>query len=309
MVANKRHWTEFETVTLTEECSSRVRSKIPPKLKDPGSFTISITIGNMEVGLALCDLGASINLTPTSVFRTLGLGEPRPMTITLQLADRYLAYPDGIEDVLVKIGPFILPVDFVILDYEADKSVPLIMGRGLLATVDAVIRVRDGKMSMTVDGQETTFDVFEATKIPAHYEELKIITVAEPELTNAELDHFLASRDPLETTLVYWEELMIDAEVEECLSILDTSCAYLRANTLFEELDRPESWKKPKPSIEGAPVLELKLLPPHLRYAFLGSGDTLSVILSTYLTDVQVERVLRVLRDLIRALGWSIVDI
>ncbi|XP_059315069.1 uncharacterized protein LOC132065614 [Lycium ferocissimum] len=83
VVANKRRWTEFETVALTEECSSRVRSKISPKLKDPDSFTISITIGNMEVGLALYDLGASINLMPTSVFQTLGLGEPRSTTITL----------------------------------------------------------------------------------------------------------------------------------------------------------------------------------------------------------------------------------
>ncbi|XP_059301823.1 uncharacterized protein LOC132053735 [Lycium ferocissimum] len=109
VVANKRSWTEFETVALTEECNSRVRSKIPPKLKDPGSFTILITIGNIEVGIALFDLGASINLMPTSVFRTLGLGEPRPTTITLQLTDRSLAYHDGIiEDVLVKVGPFIL---------------------------------------------------------------------------------------------------------------------------------------------------------------------------------------------------------
>ncbi|XP_060182862.1 uncharacterized protein LOC132612789 [Lycium barbarum] len=139
VVENKRHWTEFETVALTEECSSRVRSKIPPKLNDLGNFTISITIGNIEVGIALCDLGASINLMPTSVFRTWGLSEPMPTTITLQLADRSLAYPD-------------------------DKSVPLIMGRGFLATVDAVIRVRDGKMSMTVDGQEATFDVL---KLPS----------------------------------------------------------------------------------------------------------------------------------------------
>ncbi|XP_059295617.1 uncharacterized protein LOC132048953 [Lycium ferocissimum] len=228
VVVNKRRWTEFEIVALTEECSSRVRSKIPPKLKDPCSFMISITISNIEVGLALCDLGASINLMPTSVFRTLGLGEPRPMIITLQLADRSLAYPDSIiEDVLVKVGLFILPVDFVILDYEADKSVPLIIGRVFLATVDAVIRVRDGKMSMVVDGQEAIFDVFKATKLPAHYEDLKMIIVVEPELTNAELDHFLDSRDPLETALVYGEDLMVDAEVEECLSILDTSCAYL----------------------------------------------------------------------------------
>ncbi|XP_060200239.1 uncharacterized protein LOC132628479 [Lycium barbarum] len=225
VVANKRRWKKFKTVALTKECSSRVRSKISPKWKDLGSFTISITIGKIEVGLTLCDLGASINLMPTSVFRTLGLGEPRPTAITLQLADRSFAYLDGIvEDVLVKVGPFILLVNFVILDYEADKSVPLIMERGFLANIDAVIRVKDGKMSMTVDGQEATFDVFKATKLLAHYEELKMISVVEPELTNAELDHFLASRDPLETALAYGEDLMIGAEVEECLSILDNSC-------------------------------------------------------------------------------------
>ncbi|XP_060182216.1 uncharacterized protein LOC132611871 [Lycium barbarum] len=118
VVANKRRLTEFETVALIEECSSKVRSKIPSKLKDPGNFTISITIGNVEVGPALCDLGASINLMPTSVFRTLRLGEPRPTTINLPLSDRSLAYPDGIiEDVLVKLGPFILPVDFMNLTY------------------------------------------------------------------------------------------------------------------------------------------------------------------------------------------------
>ncbi|XP_060190738.1 uncharacterized protein LOC132620017 [Lycium barbarum] len=109
-------------MALTEECSSRVRSKVPPNLKDPGSFTISITIGNIEVGLALWDLGASINLMSTSVFRTLGSGEPRPTTVTFQLADSSFAYPDGIiQDVFMKVGPFILPFDFVILDYEADK--------------------------------------------------------------------------------------------------------------------------------------------------------------------------------------------
>ncbi|XP_060183258.1 uncharacterized protein LOC132613236 [Lycium barbarum] len=264
VVANKRRWTEFETVPFTKKCNSRVRSKIPPKLKDPGSFTISINIVNIKVGLELCDLGASINLMPTFVFRTLGLGEPRPMTITLQLADQSLAYLDGIiEDVLVK-------------------------------------------MSMTVDGQEATFDVFKATKLPAYYEELKMIIVVEPELTNAGLDHFLASRDLLETALVYGEDFMIDAEIKECLSILDTSCSYLQANTPFEELDKPESWKKQKPSIEEAPVLKLNPLPPHLRYSFLGSGDTLPVILSAHLIDVQVEHVLRKLRDRIRALGWSI---
>ncbi|XP_019241493.1 PREDICTED: uncharacterized protein LOC109221466 [Nicotiana attenuata] len=121
IVANKRRLTEFETVALTEECSSRIQGKLPQKLKDPGSFTIQITIGKHAVGRALCDLGASINLMPLSIFRQLGLGEPRPTTVILQLADRSLAHPEGvIEDVLVQVGSFVFPVDFIILDYEPD---------------------------------------------------------------------------------------------------------------------------------------------------------------------------------------------
>nr|XP_016432866.1 PREDICTED: uncharacterized protein LOC107759437 [Nicotiana tabacum] len=129
IVANKRIHTEFETVTLTEECSARVQSKLPPKLKDPGSFTIPLSLGKQEVCRALCDLGASINLMPSSLFKTLGLGVLRLTTITLQLADRSLVMPKGIiEDVLVRVEKFILPVDFIVLDYEADEEVPIILG-------------------------------------------------------------------------------------------------------------------------------------------------------------------------------------
>ncbi|XP_060211947.1 uncharacterized protein LOC132639523 [Lycium barbarum] len=74
--------------------------------------------------------GVSNNLMPTSVFRTLGLGEPRPTTVTLQLADRSLAQPNGIiEDVLVKVGPFILSVDFIILDYKVERVLRVLRDR------------------------------------------------------------------------------------------------------------------------------------------------------------------------------------
>ncbi|XP_019235408.1 PREDICTED: uncharacterized protein LOC109215752 [Nicotiana attenuata] len=116
IMANKRRLTEFETVALTEECSSRIQSMLPQKLKDRGSFTIQILIGKHTVGRALCDLGESINLMSLSVFRHLGLGDPRPTTVILQLADRYLAHPEGvIEDVLVQVDSFIFPADFIIL--------------------------------------------------------------------------------------------------------------------------------------------------------------------------------------------------
>ena len=135
ILSKKRRLGEFETVALTEECSAILKNKLPPKLKDPGSFTIPCSIGNQYFGKALCDLGASINLMPMSIFKKLGIGEARPTTVTLQLADRSLAHPEGkIEDVLVRVDKFIFPADFIVLDYEADKDVPIILGRPFLAT-------------------------------------------------------------------------------------------------------------------------------------------------------------------------------
>ncbi|XP_075078852.1 uncharacterized protein LOC142164618 [Nicotiana tabacum] len=141
IVSHKKRSTEFETIALIEECTSRVQNKLPQKLKDPGSFTIPVHIGNVDVGRALCNLGVSINLMPLSLFKQLGLGAPRPTTVMLQLADRSIAHPEGvIEDVLLQIGKFIFPADFIILDYEADELVPIILGRPLLATSDAIIK-------------------------------------------------------------------------------------------------------------------------------------------------------------------------
>ena len=92
---------------------------------------------------ALCDLGASISLMSFSVFRRLQLGEAKPTTVTLQLADRSLAHPRGIiEDVLVKVDKFIFPADFIVLDMEEDTNVPIILGRPFLATCQALIDVQ-----------------------------------------------------------------------------------------------------------------------------------------------------------------------
>ncbi len=122
-------------VALTKECSAYLQDKVPPKLKDPRCFTKPCNIGATYCGKALCDLGASINLMPMSIFRELGISEVRPTTVTLQLADRSLAHPKGkIEDVLVRVEKFIVPTNFVILDFEADKEVSIILGRPFLAT-------------------------------------------------------------------------------------------------------------------------------------------------------------------------------
>jgi hypothetical protein len=102
---NKRKFQEHETVALTEEVSAVLLRKLPPKLKDPGSFTIPCRIGDHDFKRALLDLGASVNLMPYTVYEMLGLGELQPTSITLQLADISIKRPRGIlEDVLVKVG-------------------------------------------------------------------------------------------------------------------------------------------------------------------------------------------------------------
>ncbi|XP_073120537.1 uncharacterized protein [Henckelia pumila] len=169
ILASKRKIEEHTIVNLTENCSALVHNKIPPKLKDPGSFSIPCMIGDAVFHKALCDLGANINLMPFSVFRKLGMGEPKPTRVSLQLSDRSIKYPRGIiEDVLVKVDKFIFPVDFVVLDIEEDLDIPFILGRPFLATEKALIDVQKGKLLLRVGEEEITFNVFDALKHSLH---------------------------------------------------------------------------------------------------------------------------------------------
>ena len=95
ILSQKRRLSDFEIVNLIEECSAILRRKLPQKLKDPGSFTIPCTIKNAIFERSLCDLGASINLMPLSIFRRLRLEEARPTTVTLQFADKSLKHLRG----------------------------------------------------------------------------------------------------------------------------------------------------------------------------------------------------------------------
>ncbi|KAI3467900.1 hypothetical protein Pfo_024563 [Paulownia fortunei] len=155
IISNKRKLEEYET-------------KLPPKLKDPRSFTIPCTIENSFFNKALCDLGASINLMPLSIYRKLGLGEANPTTISLQLADRSIKYPRGIiEDVLVKVDKFIFPADFIILDMEEDQDIPIILGRPFLAMGRALIDVQKGELILRVQDEQVSFNVFKEIKHPS----------------------------------------------------------------------------------------------------------------------------------------------
>ena len=167
ILESKKKLEEYGTITLTEECSAILQKKLPSKLQDSGSFAIPFSIGNRVSGKALCDLGASINLMPLLMFKILNLGEPKSTKISLQLADRSYQHPQGIiENVLVKVGKFVFPADFVILDMKEDDSVPIILGRPFLATGKAQINVQEGELKLRVQGDEITFHIFQPMKHP-----------------------------------------------------------------------------------------------------------------------------------------------
>ncbi|KAK8563294.1 hypothetical protein V6N12_035444 [Hibiscus sabdariffa] len=152
MVTRKKRIEEFETDAATETCLALMHNKIPAKKTDPGSFTIECFIGHNYPTKALCDPGASINLMPKSVFRKLGIGEAKPTTVMLQLADHSYVQPEGkIEDILVKVDKFIFPADFLILDCEADENAPIILGRPFLSTSRAVIDFDKDEIVFKVD--------------------------------------------------------------------------------------------------------------------------------------------------------------
>ncbi|KAK4723936.1 hypothetical protein R3W88_026715 [Solanum pinnatisectum] len=123
-------------------CSDIATRSLVQKKEDPGKFTIPCTIGYFMFAKSLCDLGANINLMPSSIYKKLGLGVPRPTTMRLMMADRSVKQPVGILcDILVKVDTFIFPADFLILDCEVDFEVPIILGRPFLSTERALVDV------------------------------------------------------------------------------------------------------------------------------------------------------------------------
>ena len=150
---------------LFSNCCAIIQKNLPHKMQDPGSFTIPCTIGNFEFGKALCDSSATINLMPLSVVKRLSLGELTPTTMSLQMEDRSMTQPEGIlEDVLVKVGKFIFLVDFVVIDVEVDKHIPLLLGRPFLATRGALIDVNKGVLTLRVGTEEVHFSLNQCLK-------------------------------------------------------------------------------------------------------------------------------------------------
>ncbi|XP_042386585.1 uncharacterized protein LOC121978287 [Zingiber officinale] len=164
ILSNRIQKGDFETVALTENCSALLMANSPPKLQDPGSFSITCKIGPELIPRAFCDLGASVSLLPYSLCKRLGLQNIKLTTMALQLVDHTCRYPMGVvEDVPVEVRGCIVPTDFIILDMEEDPKISIILGRPFLATAGAIIDVKSHRISLEISKEKIEFDLSDSS--------------------------------------------------------------------------------------------------------------------------------------------------
>nr|GEW91423.1 reverse transcriptase domain-containing protein [Tanacetum cinerariifolium] len=175
LLTNKDKLFELAKIPLNENCSSMLLKKLPEKLGDPGKFLIPCDFPRMDVCHALADLGASINLMPLSIWKKLFLPELTPTRMTLELADRSITHPKGVaKEVFVKEGKFHFLTDFVVVDFEADPRVPLILGRSFLRTSRALIDVYGEEITLRVNDESVTFNLNQTTRYSSTYDDFSV---------------------------------------------------------------------------------------------------------------------------------------
>ncbi|XP_057719689.1 uncharacterized protein LOC130934116 [Arachis stenosperma] len=285
LMTKKRSWRNNETVVLTEECSAIIQHKLPQKLKDPGSFQIPCIIGEITVEKALCDLGASINLMSSAMMKIMKIEEAKPTRMALQLVDRSFKFPQGIvEDLLVKVGDFIFPADFVVLDMEEEAKASIILGRPFLATAGAIIDIQKGELTLRLHDEKMIFNVFKAMSYP---------------------QDSLRECMRLDSMEAILQKTLEEEEIEELIEEDES--------TLSEEVGTDEVHDQG--TLEGkneekeAPKLELKELPPTLKYAYLGENRSFPVIINSALSQEQEEELLQVLQKDKDAIEWTLADL
>ncbi|KAJ9168219.1 hypothetical protein P3X46_019770 [Hevea brasiliensis] len=283
ILSKKRKLEDYGTVVLTEECSAILQNKLPPKLKDPGSFSIPCIIGNKKIDKALCDLGASVSLMPLSIYKKLEIGKLKPTTISLQLADRSFKYP-----------------------MEEDVQIPIILGRPFLATAGAIIDVKNGRLTLKVGEEEVEFNLFDIMKHKFEPDECFKVDIIDEHVKDE--FHKTHPKDPFKACIV--RSHIVDdenTEIAACAQQLTTPPPLPLAKASERE-DLKEEQTEGKLQ-ENAEQVELKPLPSSLRYAFLDSNSKYPVIINASLSRLEEEKLLRELRIHSKALGYKIEDL
>jgi hypothetical protein len=349
LLNNKEKLFKMARNPLNENCSAVLLKKLPEKLGDPGKFLIPCNFPGMVQCFALADLGASINLMPLSIWKKLSFPDLTPTYMTLELADRTTSRPMGIaEDIFVNVGKFNFPADFVVVNFDVDPRVPLIVGRGFLRTGRALIDVYDEEITLRVGSEAVTFNLDQTARYSSNYNHISVnridvIDAATEEYSqellgftnNASSGNPTPSSEPIVSnsspSLTPFEgsDILLK-DVDEFLAVETSSSSkvddsyrdpegdILLLEQLLNEDPIPSSRpmdlkmadvKEVKPSIENPPELELKDLPPHLEYAFLEETNTLPVIISKDLKDEEKTQLLDVLKKHKSAIAWKISNI
>nr|GEY37132.1 reverse transcriptase domain-containing protein [Tanacetum cinerariifolium] len=175
LLANKDKLFELAKMPLNENFLAMLLKKLPEKLGDPGKFIIPYDFLGMDVCHALADLGASINLMPFFIRKKLSLPELTPTRMTLELANRSITRPKGVaEDIFVKVRKFHFPIDFVVVDFEADPQVPLILGRSFIRTGRALIDVYGEEITLRVNDEAITFNLNQTMRYSSTNDDLSV---------------------------------------------------------------------------------------------------------------------------------------
>ncbi|XP_024164197.1 uncharacterized protein LOC112171219 [Rosa chinensis] len=277
-----------DKVCLNERISVVLQRRLPPKLKDPRSFTIPCKIGEKPFEKALMDLGASINLMPYGVYKELGLSNIKPIQSSLQLADRSVVYPRGVvEDVLVHLDELVIPADFVILDMKEvyQDDLPIIFGRAFMATAGTKIDVKLGLLTMTVYDTTIGFKIFVELRKPMRLQKVYSIEVGD----NIEdlVEHTFretSSSDALEAALAHFGMDFCEEGTMEAIEHLDSYLSMGRPTLENGYYTRHEAnevhTSKTHLSIDSSPPvvsstsIKLKLLPSHLNYVYIDDAST-----------------------------------
>nr|GEW32642.1 reverse transcriptase domain-containing protein [Tanacetum cinerariifolium] len=250
----------------------------------------------MHECLALVDHGASINLMPLSVWKKLSLPKLSPTCMTLELADRAISRPVGVaKDVSVKVGKFHFSADFVVVDFDADPRVPLILRRSFLKTVRALIDVYKGELTLCVGNKAVTFNLDQTSRYSFNYDDIlvyqiNVIDVAY-EKYSQEVLGFSVSGNPTPST-----KPIVSTSSPTLTPFEFLNDDPLSPPILSQELIVVEP-KNEKSSIDKPPVVEIKDLPPHLEYAFLEGDDKLPVIIAKDLKDEEKTTLIKILME------------
>nr|GEU81573.1 reverse transcriptase domain-containing protein [Tanacetum cinerariifolium] len=297
LLSNKEKLFELASTPLNKNCLAVLLKKLLVKHGDPDKFLIPCDFLELEECLALADLGASINLMPFFVWKKLLLPELTPTRMTLELANRSVSYPVGVaEDVFVKVGKFYFSADFVVVDYNVDPRVPLILGRPFLRMARALIDVHSEELTLRVNNEAITFKVGHTSRYSRNYydetvNQINVTDVACEEYAQ-EVLRFLDSLTsgnptPLDPIISFSSPSFTPFKGGDF--ILEEIEAFLHPYSNLPSMKNDDlnqvDVTMTKPLIEEPPKLELKDLPSHLEYAFLEGTNKLPIIISKKLKD------------------------